>query len=85
MNMEHRLGKAKVLGEKPVPLPLCPPKTPWTDFCSKSGPCFEWLVINCLCHGTVILVTNSLKYVLKAIKLPNDLTLQAAPKKMSKT
>ena len=55
-------GKKK----KPVPVPLATPKLPWTDLQVKTGLCCDRMVTNCVSHGTVILVTQPLKYFLFA-------------------
>jgi hypothetical protein len=60
--MEHRWneidrGKPKNSGEKPLPMPLCPPKNPtWTDPGSNPGlrggrPAAILLVIRRTCYG----------------------------------
>jgi len=56
MSMDHLVGsdwkgKAKVLEEKLVPVPLCPSKIKWTDQGLNLGFCGERLSTNSLNHG----------------------------------
>jgi hypothetical protein len=56
MSMDHLVGldwqgKAKVLVEKPVPMPLCPSQIKWTDLGLNLGFCGEKLSTNSLNHG----------------------------------
>jgi hypothetical protein len=45
------MGEAKVLIEKPLPVPLCPSKIKWTDQGLNLGFCGERLSTNSLNHG----------------------------------
>jgi hypothetical protein len=48
-------GETRQLGEKPVPVPLCPPQTPtWTDPRSNPGFRSERPATNRLSHGTAL-------------------------------
>jgi hypothetical protein len=50
-------GETEVLGEKPVPLPLCPPQIS-TDLGSNPGMRGERQATNRLSHGTAHVLLN---------------------------
>jgi hypothetical protein len=64
-------GKTEELGEKPVPVPLCPPQIPHSDPSTNSGLRGDTPATNRLSHGTA-LQRNYMKKIKEHIYSQSD-------------